>query len=330
MSASRPQNVWRLGLGAGVLGAVCVALKYSLRPPTKRRVPDSISPAVFATKVLHTTMGEVVYHESGRGPLIIFVHNVGLGASSFEWSRVYPKFTRSHRVIALDLVGFGESERPEAGFSAANYVRMLAEFTRALEWETAPIFVASGLTGGFCALLAGEHPDLVSQLILHMPNGTGDIGRQRLTFFSKLLYRTPLLARFLYRNHLSLRSAVAHWLEHAAFEHRTLLTDEMIDVFTTCAQQSGAEHAAIAWMSGKLGFDLAAALPGVSRPVAFLCGNAGAVSTQEQLDLQRVARSASCAVIHGAGSLAALELPGAMTDAIYAQLQSETVRSSTG
>lgn len=35
-----PRTAWGLGLGAGVLGATFVALRYALRPPTKYRVPN--------------------------------------------------------------------------------------------------------------------------------------------------------------------------------------------------------------------------------------------------------------------------------------------------
>jgi isoquinoline 1-oxidoreductase len=61
------------------------------------------------------------------------------------------------------------------------------------------------------ARLLAQHPELAARLILHMPNGTGDFGRQRLTWFSRLLHRIPLMARFLYRNHFSTRAAVAQW-----------------------------------------------------------------------------------------------------------------------
>jgi pimeloyl-ACP methyl ester carboxylesterase len=147
----KPKHAWRVGLGAGILGAILVALKYALRPPTKRRVPDTISPAIFRTKVLHTSLGQVVYHESGSGQPLVFIHNVGLGASSYEWSKVYPEFAARYRVLALDLVGFGESARPAIRFSAPDYVRMLAEFLRALEWEQPPVLIASGLSAGWCA-----------------------------------------------------------------------------------------------------------------------------------------------------------------------------------
>jgi pimeloyl-ACP methyl ester carboxylesterase len=320
----KPKHAWRVGLGAGILGAVLVALKYALRPPTKRRVPDTISPAVFATKVLHTSLGQIVYHESGSGQPLLFIHNIGLGASSYEWSRVYPEFAASYRVIALDLVGFGESARPAVSFAAADYVRTLAEFIRALDWDQPPILVASGLGAGFCVYLATQHPELVSRLILHMPDGTGHVGAYRLTLFTRLLYRTPLLARFLYRNHLSTKSAVAHWLRKVVFLDPAIVTDEMIDVFATCAQQPAAEHAALRWLGGKLSFDLDARLQTLPMPLALLWGDERTPELSDHgLRLQKLLPTSTLTLISGAGVMAALEAPGEMIAALDEQLRSE-------
>jgi pimeloyl-ACP methyl ester carboxylesterase len=320
----KPKHAWRVGLGAGIVGAILVALKYALRPATKRRVPDTISSAVFVTKVLHTSLGQVVYHESGRGQPLVFIHNIGLGASSYEWSKVYPEFAARYRVLALDLVGFGESARPATRAIASDYVRMLAEFVRALDWEHPPIIVASGLSAGFSAYLAAQHPELVSRLILHMPTGAGDLGGYTLSLRSRLLYRAPLLARFLYRNHLATKSSMLHWLRKVVFLDPAAVTDEMADVFTTCAQQPSAEYAALAWLSGALSFNLEACWPTVPQPAALLWGEERTPEPESRaFRLQRLLPTSTVTMISGAGAMAALEAPAAMIAALDEQLRSE-------
>jgi pimeloyl-ACP methyl ester carboxylesterase len=313
-----------VGIGAGILGAILVALKYALRPPTKRRVPNAISSTIFATKVRHTSLGEVVYHESGSGPALVFVHNIGFGASSYEWSKVYPEFAGRHRVLALDLIGFGESARPTVRFGVADYVRMLAEFLRSFDWEQPPVLVASGWSAGLCVHLATQHPELVSRLILHMPNGTGDLGGHTLSCFSKLLYRTPLLARFLYRNHLSTKASVAGWLRKAAFLEPATVTEETIDVVATCAQQPAAEHAALAWLAGALAFDLEARLRLLVRPVALLWGEERLPDHDARAgQIQRLVPAGPLTMIARGGIMAALEAPEAMIAALDEQLRGD-------
>lgn len=322
----QPKHAWRfgIGIGAGILTAIVVALKYALRPPTKRRVPDAISPPVFSTKVRHTSFGQVVYHESGRGRPLVFVHNVGFGASSYEWSKVYPHFASQHQVIALDLLGFGESERPAMRLTAADGVRTLADFLRSFEWEHPPVLVASGWSAGLCVYLATQHPELVARLILHMPNGTGEVGNHSLPFLSRWLYRTPLLARFLYRNHLSTRASVANWLHKAVFLDPSAVTEEMVDVIATCAQQPSAEHAALAWLSGSLSFDLEARLRLLMRPMALLWSEERPPEPDgAALQLQRLVPACPLTVIAQGGVMAALEAPGTVIAALEEQLRAD-------
>ena len=171
---ARGRKIWGVSLGAGLLGAVVLALRYALRPSAKPKLPDAISPAIFATRIFYSSRGQLVYHESGQGGPLVFLHGVYVGASSYEWSKVYPHFAEAHQVLAVDLLGFGESERPDAALSAVDHVRILAELLRAKCGGERAAIVASGLSAGFATVLAAQHPDLIHRLILLMPTGGVD------------------------------------------------------------------------------------------------------------------------------------------------------------
>ncbi|MCX6966260.1 MAG: alpha/beta hydrolase [Verrucomicrobia bacterium] len=315
-----------VGLGAGLAGALAFALKYALRPARKSLLPESISPAVFATKVLHTTLGHVIYHEAGSGQPLLFVHSVFLGGSSFEWSKVYPEFAGRFRVLAPDLIGFGESQRPAARFAAADYARMLAEFIRATcPGDQPPILVGSGLGAGFCIYLASQHPELVSRLILHMPTGAREFGFGRLRRSTRLAAHLEALQRFLYLNYQSTREAVRNWLA-AGFVDASRLTDEVVEVFTTCAQQSGAEYAIRNLHAGRLEFDLEARMSSLKAPVTLIWGSEpGQPSLEFGERLQNAATHCNLVVIPRVGAFAPLEDPAALS-AILAEQLDPTLR----
>lgn len=318
------RNLWGMGLGAGLVGAAAIGLRYLLRPPRQEPVPDSISPAIFATKVLHTSIGEVVYHESGGGDPLIFVHGISVGASSYEWSKVYPDFASRYRVMAPDLVGFGESARPKASLSEADYVRSLAEFCRATCGDRKPVLIGSGLGGGFCAHLASQHPELVSRLILLMPTGLGDFGRQRLPWHTKLLSQTPGLNGFIYRNYLSTRAAVRTWLTQSGFADARRLTEETVEVYATCAQQYGAQYAVFNFLSGRLNFDLDLRMRSLTQPATLLWGDRATFPPMEWAErLQGALRNCQLVMLKGVGSLAALEDPKQVIEVVRDQLRGE-------
>jgi pimeloyl-ACP methyl ester carboxylesterase len=160
------RRFWGLGIGAGLIGLLVLTVRYALRPPRKGRLPDNIFPAIFATRVQYSSKGELVYHESGQGNPLVFLHGVYTGASSYEWSRIYPHFADRFQVLAPDLIGFGESARPSRPLSAADHVTVLAEFLKVKGGEERATIVASGLGAAFATLLAVQHPELVQRLVL--------------------------------------------------------------------------------------------------------------------------------------------------------------------
>ncbi len=321
---SKKEKLMNVGLGAGLLGGLLLAFQYAIRGPTKLPVPDTISPAIFATKVLHTSHGPMVYHESGTGRPLIFVHGVSLGASSYEWSKVYPDFAASFQVLAPDLIGFGESARPPAQLNIANYARMLAEFIRATISEETPILIGSGLGAGICVLLADQHPELVSRLILFMPTGSNDFGPQQMALRTKLISRIPLVNRFLYRNQHSTRIGVHAWLAQHGFDDPLKITEETVNVFTTCAQQYGAEHAVLNYYRGRLNFNLENRIKMLTQPVTFLWSDQpGFPPLEWAYRLQKMIPHSNLVVLENVGQFAALEDPAQMSAVLHEQLQGD-------
>jgi len=316
----RDKKLMGVGLGAGLAGAFMLALRYALRPVRKALLPETISPAIFTTKVIYTSLGHVIYHEAGAGQPLLFVHSACLGGSSFEWSKVYPEFAGRHRVLAPDLIGFGESQRPAARFSAADYARMLADFIRATCGEEKPVVVASGLGAGFCVYLASQHPELLSRLILYMPTGRREFGFGRLRRSTRWSARIEPLHHFLYRNYQSTPAAVRDWLA-AGFVDPVRLTDEAVEVFTTCAQQSGAEYAIRNLHSSCFSFNLAARMAMLQTPVTLLWGSEpGRPSLESGEYLRKILPGTQLAVIPRVGAFAALEDPAAVIAVLNDQL----------
>jgi len=258
-----------IGIGVGVVGAVALALRYGFRRAPRERIPDEISPAIFATRVATTSRGEMIYHISGSGEPLIFLHGIYLGASSYEWSKVYPHFTLGREVIVPDLVGFGESERPGEPMDATDYAESLAEFILETCGDRRPTIVASGLTAGIALLLASRHPELVERMVVLLPTGLKESGKWRAAGMVALV-GLPFVNRFVYRNYLSRPAFIRGWLSRFALGDATRLTEEMVHVLSTCAQQFGAEHAIFGFLKGRLAFDIESRLSRVPHPVTIL------------------------------------------------------------
>jgi haloalkane dehalogenase len=318
-----------IGIGVGVLGAVALAVRYGMKRAVREPIPDAISPAIFATRVARTNFGEMIYHVSGSGEPLVFLHGVFLGASSYEWSRVYPRFVMDHEVIVPDIIGFGESERPATPMDAGDYAGTLAEFIREVCPDQKPVVVASGLTAGISLLLAARHPELLSRLVLFLPTGLKEAGNWR-AMGMLALSGIPGVRRFVYRNYLARAPFIRAWLTRFALTTPEALTEEMVTILSTCAQQYGAEHAILGFLRGRMAFDIERRLRDVPVPVHILWPDrATGFSHDGGASICRKLPRASMEILSGCGILAALENPdlleSAITRALRGDLPSEAV-----
>jgi pimeloyl-ACP methyl ester carboxylesterase len=101
--------------------------------------------------------------ELGEGPSVVFVH--GLGGSWQNWLENLLPLARDHRVIAIDLPGFGRSEMPEGKVTISGWARWLDRLCDILEIEAAS-FVGNSMGGFICADLAILFPQRVERLAL--------------------------------------------------------------------------------------------------------------------------------------------------------------------
>jgi pimeloyl-ACP methyl ester carboxylesterase len=99
----------------------------------------------------------------GSGPPLIFIH--GLSGCWQNWLENIPYFARQHRVIAVDLPGFGESEMPAEEISIKGYAGTIDALMTELGIDSAQI-VGNSMGGFIGAELAIWHPARVERLVL--------------------------------------------------------------------------------------------------------------------------------------------------------------------
>lgn len=269
LSFWRKKRAIGVGLGVGVLGAMALAARHALRSSPRQPIPENISPIIFSTRVAQTAHGEMIYHVCGDGAPMLFLHGVYPGASSFEWSKVYPRFTSDATVIAPDLLGFGESERPRPGLDADQHVQSLADALRDILPGLPVIVIASGFGAALAAKLAAQHPELVRSLVLLAPEGL-DPGNPRVPKGISRLVKIPGVNSFFYRHAMSRPQFVRDWLLRFGFKHAYDIPADDLEVMSTLAGQYGAEYAIFAFLRGRSRYDASRQLPRINQPTTLL------------------------------------------------------------
>jgi pimeloyl-ACP methyl ester carboxylesterase len=127
----------------------------------------------YARKIVLAGDHKVAYQEAGPagGPVVLLLH--GLASDADTWDRVLgPLAAHGLRVIAVDLIGHGESDKPDCTYLLTEFADSIARFMDAVGVASATICGHS--FGGAIAMFFGaRHPDRVERVVLVSAGGLG-------------------------------------------------------------------------------------------------------------------------------------------------------------
>jgi len=203
--------------------------------------------------------GRVFYKSSGaqnEGPPLVFIHGIGAGSSSFMWRKNFDDLARDFRVYALDLLGFGFSDKPAAApYSADLYVELITDFIREVSGFPVNV-IASSLGAAYAIRVADEHPELIDSMVLNGPTGSDSLNRRPgmagAAFYG--LLQSPVLGTSFYNVMASERSIRDFARDNLFYDHRRV-TDRLVTNLYATSHQPGAQHAIAAFLAGYLNTD---------------------------------------------------------------------------
>jgi 4,5:9,10-diseco-3-hydroxy-5,9,17-trioxoandrosta-1(10),2-diene-4-oate hydrolase len=130
------------------------------------------------------------YWMKGEGPPVVLIH--GIGGSADYWGYNIGPLSQKQRIYALDLLGFGRSEKPAISYTLPFMAEFIAHFMDTLDLERAS-FVGWSLGGIISMEFALDFPDRLNKLVLVGPAGLG----RELNLFLRLM-TIPILGEVIY------------------------------------------------------------------------------------------------------------------------------------
>jgi pimeloyl-ACP methyl ester carboxylesterase len=193
---------------------------------------------------------------SGKGVPLVLLHSVNAAPSAYEMKPIFEHFRGIRPVYALDLPGFGFSERSDRLYNPQLYQDAINEFLQEVVGKPADL-VALSLSGEFAALAAVHRPELVRSLVMISPTGFKPPRTDKITqrvrqhgaknsVYAGLA--VPLWNRPFY-DLVSSRPSIQYFL-NLSFEG--LVPESFVDYAYHTAHQPGAQYAPTYFLSGKL------------------------------------------------------------------------------
>lgn len=218
--------------------------------------------------------GDIFYLVKGNReskPLLL-VHGFGPGASSHEWRKNIDALSEHFRVYALDLLGFGLSDRPAINYTAETYADLINDFLKEVINKPA-VVVARGETCAYVIVNAYRRPQLYERLVLVAPPTEilEETTPGPVNTVLKLALRLPIVGQSIY-NALTSRRAIQNYFDRQGYHNPGLITDELVEYAFSSAHQPNARYAAAAALAGSLAMDAHEPLARLQMPIVTVFG----------------------------------------------------------
>lgn len=214
--------------------------------------------------------------DRGATPLIL-LH--GFGASIGHWRHNLAVFSQAHPVYALDMLGFGASEKASAKYNVALWVEQVYDFWRTFVREPV-VLIGNSIGSLVCLAAAAAHPEMVRGIVMmSLPDPSLEEemippALRSLVATIKSLLLSPLLLKTFF-----------YWVRHPkkvrgwasiAYANPEAVTDELVDILAGPARDRGSAQAFCAILkamtTSKFGPSVKSLLPNLNIPMLLIWG----------------------------------------------------------
>lgn len=237
---------------------------------------QSIIPTNNIEKLSWTWQGrEIKYSVTGEGQPLLLIH--GFGASIGHWRKNIPVFSEAgYKVFALDLLGFGGSDKPALDYSIELWQEQVKDFWLAHINEPT-VFVGNSI-GGLISLSAiCDRPEIAKGGVLincagglnHRPEELNLPLRLIMGTFTKVV-SSKVVGKFVFDN-IRRKSQIRRTL-YQVYSNREAVTDELVDMLYEPSCDSGAQQVFASVLSAPPGSKPTELLNRLQHPLLVLWG----------------------------------------------------------
>ena len=212
----------------------------------------------------------VRYRDRGEGPPVVMIH--GFASSLETWDLVAPVVEKKHRVISLDLKGFGWTDRPEGDYSPWAEAKIVRALMDRLGVERAAIVAHSWGSSVALALALGA-PERVTRIALY----DAWVFEDQIPTFFRLSRRTGM-GEFLFGLFYTERPDERLSL---AFYDPAVVNEKLAEDVERSIQRPGTVAAALAATRGQQFAEVEKRYRTIKKPVLLLWGREDVVTTLE-------------------------------------------------
>ncbi len=237
---------------------------------------QELTPTKTLEKLTWTWKGHTIqYTVMGSGQPLVLIH--GFGASIGHWRHNIPVLAAGgYRVFALDLLGFGASDKPPLDYTLELWEELLADFW-AVHIQEPAIFIGNSIGALLSLMVVAHHPEISLGGVLincagglnHRPHELNLPLRVVMGVFTKFV-NSPVFGPFLF-DRIRQKHRIRNTLRQV-YCNRAAITEELVELLYRPSCDVGAQKVFASILTAPAGPSISELLPKVKHPLLVLWG----------------------------------------------------------
>lgn len=218
--------------------------------------------------------GKIRYQKKGKGTPLLFIHDLTIGSSSYEFHRLINNLTEKHEIYSIDLLGYGLSDKPSMTYTNNLYEQLINDFIKNVIGKKTSV-VATGESVPFVIMACHNNPEIMNKIICINPQSLylqNQIPSKQTSLF-KIFIETPVVGTFIYHI-LSNRTSIEQTFQKQYFFHPEEIREKYIYNYLEAAHLGGyhAKYTFASYAGKYMNMNILYELKGINNSILMIGG----------------------------------------------------------
>lgn len=218
--------------------------------------------------------GKIRYQKKGKGTPLLFIHDLTIGSSSYEFHRLINNLTEKHEIYTIDLLGYGLSDKPSMTYTNNLYEQLINDFIKNVIGKKTSV-VATGESVPFVIMACHNNPEIINKIICINPQSLylqNQIPSKQ-TSLLKIFIEAPIVGTFIYHI-LSNRTSIKKTFQKQYFFHPEEIREKYIFNYLEAAHVGGyhAKYTFASYAGKYMNMNILYELKGINNSILMIGG----------------------------------------------------------
>lgn len=218
--------------------------------------------------------GKIRFIKKGNGSPILLIHDLIPGSSQYEFNAIINTLSKTNEVYAIDLLGYGLSDKPNLTYTNYLYVQLINDFIKKIIGRKTDI-IATGHAFPIAIMTCHNNPEVVNRIVGINPESlfNSNMIPSRYSKLLKLILDSPIIGTFIF-NLLTTRSNIEMDFKEKYVHNSLLISDDLIEAYLESSRlnKSSSKYAISSFLAKYTNANIIHALKEINNSIYLICG----------------------------------------------------------